>query len=492
MFQPEEIDLKSYGRLLARRRRLVLLTVAAFVALAIVLNTVTEPVYRATTRLEVGKEPNRSPLTGEAIASDGWNSDNVALFTTAELVTNRTLLREVVGALRASGELRMEPSRRKAARNLMSRVLGSPPVVGPTGIAFAGQTTQETGPGDAEVGREIDWLLGITTVKPINETRLVTIQVDHWEPWIAKAIADTLAHRFVAYEERKRNEADSNRLVYLRQQLEEVRGRIEGSERILYSSHQLGLSVLDGRLKQLSETIANLNEAYLKAKTDRLAAEARLNLVRAALKDGLASSDGLPIQDESVQGLYKELLQTRTELARAREVYKSKHPRIMVLESQLQSTQENIRTELNKAVATLEADYAMLKGREDSLRASIDQSENELRDTNDRQGQHTALESELKSNRDLYTLLMAKVQEVEIGGEVRQPLVDIVEAATLSPEPVRPRKALNLALGLIVGLMSGAGLALLTEYLRRTVKTPRDVTQVLELPILGMIPRSQQ
>src|SRR5438094_139780 len=328
MFQPEEIDLKSYSRLLARRRRLVLLTVAAFVALAIVLNTVTEPVYRATTRLEVGKEPNRSPLTGEAIASDDWNSDNVALFTAAELVTNRTLLREVVGALRASGQLRMEPSRRKAARNLISRVLGSPPVVGPTGIAIAGPTTPETAPGDAEVGHEIDWLLGITTVKPINETRLVTIQVDHWEPRIAKAIADTLAHRFVAYEERKRNQADANRLVYLRQQLEEVRGRIEGSERILYSSHQLGLSVLDGRLKQLGETIANLNEAYLKARTDRLAAEARLNLVRAALKDGLASSDGLPIQDESVQGLYKELLQTRTELARAREVYKSKHPRI--------------------------------------------------------------------------------------------------------------------------------------------------------------------
>ena len=83
-------------------------------------------------------------------------------------------------------------------------------------------------------------------------------------------------------------------------------------------------------------------------------------------------------------------------------------------------------------------------------------------------------------------------EALQIGGEVRQPLVDIVEAATLSPEPVRPRKALNLALGLIVGLMSGTGLALLMEYLRRTVKTPRDVTQILELPILGMIPRSSQ
>src|SRR6266496_2020049 len=124
MFNPEEIDLKSYGRLIVRRRRLVLLTSFAFLLLAIALNAVTEPVYRATTRLEVRKEPNRSPLTGEAIASDNWNSDNVALFTAAELVTNRTLLREVVEALRSSGDLRMEPPRRKAALNFMSRVLG--------------------------------------------------------------------------------------------------------------------------------------------------------------------------------------------------------------------------------------------------------------------------------------------------------------------------------------------------------------------------------
>src|SRR6266571_4016574 len=167
MFQPEEIDLKSYGRLLARRRRLILLTVFAFVALAIVLNTMTQPVYRATTRLEVRKEPNRSPLTGEAIASDNWNSDNVALFTAAELVTNRTLLREVVEALRSSGQLRMEPPRRSTARNLMSRMLGNPPVVGLTGIASADQTTPERGPSEVQVRREIDWLLAITTVKPI-------------------------------------------------------------------------------------------------------------------------------------------------------------------------------------------------------------------------------------------------------------------------------------------------------------------------------------
>ena len=44
---------------------------------------------------------------------------------------------------------------------------------------------------------------------------------------------------------------------------------------------------------------------------------------------------------------------------------------------------------------------------------------------------------------------------------------------------------------MIVGLTAGIGIALLLEFMRRTIKTPKDVTDVLHLPILGMIPRSQ-
>src|SRR5262249_49057105 len=160
-----------------------------------------------------------------------------------------------------------------------------------------------------------------------------------------------------------------------------------------------------------------------------------------------------------------------TELARAREVYKGRHPRLTMLESQLESTRQNIRTELNKAVDELQADYEVLKNREESLQASISQAEGDVRETNDRVGQHTALGSELKSNRDVSSMLIAKAQELQISGEVQQPLVAVVDAATLGAKPVRPRKTLNLMLGGMVGLMSGAGLALLMEFVRRTIKT---------------------
>jgi polysaccharide biosynthesis transport protein len=487
MFHPPEFELKTYALLMRRRLRLIVGVVSGCILAALFLNIVTEPVYRASTRIEVRKEPDRSPLTGEAIANYGWNSDNVALYTAAELLTNRALLRDVVEALRKSGNLMTEPPRRGKMRNLFGRMMGRVP--GISDVANAGESNPAP-LSEEDVNRDIDWLLEITHVKPISDTRLVQIQADHWVPRIAQVIADTLARKFVVYEDRKRAEGDLSRLDFLNRQLKDLRGEIEDRERILYSSHELGLNGLDSKLKQLTETTGHMNGEYVKAKSDRLACEARIKQVNKALRDSMMSWDELPVQNETVQVLWRELLQTRTELARAREVYRPRHPKLMILESQLQSLQDNIRAELHKAVGALESEYAMLQGREQGLKSSMQQTDEELRVIDDRAGKFTALESELKSKREVYALLIAKAQELQIAGEVKQSLVAVVEPATLEPGPIRPRPALNLAMGLIVGLTAGAGLALLLEFVRRTIKAPKDITDTLHLPVLGMIPKS--
>src|SRR5262245_31751347 len=105
MFKTDEIDLKYYWSVVRRRSRVILASVGACVLLATLFNVLTQPVYRATTRIEVSKEPTRSALTGEAIASEDWRSDDIALFTTAELITARSLMREVVSTLHQRGIL---------------------------------------------------------------------------------------------------------------------------------------------------------------------------------------------------------------------------------------------------------------------------------------------------------------------------------------------------------------------------------------------------
>jgi capsular polysaccharide biosynthesis protein len=67
--------------------------------------------------------------------------------------------------------------------------------------------------------------------------------------------------------------------------------------------------------------------------------------------------------------------------------------------------------------------------------------------------------------------------------------VQIVDPALdqANPTPVKPKKALNIAIALILGFMVSIGLAFLLEYLDNRIRTEEDVKRYLNLPVLGTI-----
>ncbi len=67
--------------------------------------------------------------------------------------------------------------------------------------------------------------------------------------------------------------------------------------------------------------------------------------------------------------------------------------------------------------------------------------------------------------------------------------ITILSAAKLSenPSPVKPNKMLNIAVAAVIGLMLGVGLALLFELLDTTIKSEKDIEDVLGLPIMGVV-----
>jgi len=68
----------------------------------------------------------------------------------------------------------------------------------------------------------------------------------------------------------------------------------------------------------------------------------------------------------------------------------------------------------------------------------------------------------------------------------------IVSRATASPRPVSPNRALNLAIGVILGLLVGIALSFLMEVLDRTIKDSRYISDELELTVLGNVPKMSQ
>jgi uncharacterized protein involved in exopolysaccharide biosynthesis len=65
--------------------------------------------------------------------------------------------------------------------------------------------------------------------------------------------------------------------------------------------------------------------------------------------------------------------------------------------------------------------------------------------------------------------------------------VSVIQPAELPLAPVRPKKALTIFMGFIVGLLGGFGVAYVFTYFDDTFKNNADVEKLLELPVLASI-----
>ena len=55
------------------------------------------------------------------------------------------------------------------------------------------------------------------------------------------------------------------------------------------------------------------------------------------------------------------------------------------------------------------------------------------------------------------------------------------------PSPVSPQPLVNIAIGLILGVLLALGIAFLREFLDKRVKTEEEVEKILDLPVLGTV-----
>ena len=472
-------DMRTAWRVVSRNQWVVSGSVLAFVGLALLLNATTRAVYRTSARIEIKQVPSRSSLTGETIESQTQLSENLALFTTAELVTNRVLIEQLARSLKASGiALAPAPVRLLLPGQAQNWL---------TQLPFGSARTVASEADRAQ--HDVDWLLKTVSVRPVRDTRLVDIQAEHSEPAAAADIANRTAQMFVEFEATRRFEADRTRLAYLESQIEAVRGIIQSSERTLYGTREANPELLQGRSRQLSQAIGEASGSYIRTHTDRLTVEAQLQRAYAFRLDSTLNVASLPVQTPALDDLHLQLLMAETDLAKAKHFYRDRSPELVTAESQVMALREGLRRELDKAISDLAGQRETLVARENTLRQTLGENETGLRSMTDRAYQNSTLESELSTNRELYSLLLKKAQEQRIAQTIEPALVEIVVPARQPLRQARPRKALNIALGIVVGFLFGTGLAFGLESLRRTIRTPNDVVHRLHLPVMGMIPK---
>ena len=78
--------------------------------------------------------------------------------------------------------------------------------------------------------------------------------------------------------------------------------------------------------------------------------------------------------------------------------------------------------------------------------------------------------------------------KIELSGQFSGNNIRVIDPAIAPEKPVRPRKLINLAIGLLGGGLLGLMLVFVLEFLDQSVKSSEDLEEKLGLPFLGFVP----
>ena len=84
-----------------------------------------------------------------------------------------------------------------------------------------------------------------------------------------------------------------------------------------------------------------------------------------------------------------------------------------------------------------------------------------------------------------------RAEQLQVLGSLQTGNAELVQRAQVPESPSSPDTARNVVLGVIFGLLLGVGLAFLLEQLDRRVRDPREFEELLERPLLALIPESR-
>jgi uncharacterized protein involved in exopolysaccharide biosynthesis len=159
-----------------------------------------------------------------------------------------------------------------------------------------------------------------------------------------------------------------------------------------------------------------------------------------------------------------------------------------------QSTGLNpLRQSLETELARGRVDLAGAEGRHEMLLGQVAQYEAQLSRLESSTAPYEDLNRKVKQSEESYQLYKQKEEEARITDELDENKitnVSVAEAPAQPQLPARPNRPLNLAMGIVLGLLLSAGSVFVVELMRDTVTTPRELEALTGQRVLASMPKN--
>lgn len=322
---------------------------------------------------------------------------------------------------------------------------------------------------------------------------------------IAELAARTLIERsrqFLFQEQREAYELVRRELDDLRRQLDDAESR-QWAYR-----EQMGFLTHEPVLQEMEEKTAELREA----RTMREETLARLIEIEAALEqNSLELPDALgSVSETTVARLIEELEELLGEKAELMVIWQEGSPGLQEIDQLIQDKRDAIRIAINQLHGTSGGGSGYWERRQELYRQRVDlelqlttydiristlekllsEMVNQLPQLAEQRFEHEKLQLETEQIRQQFNRMLEKEFELKTAQNRAAATLERRDAIAIVPAFTGRASSIwsMLVLGALLGFLAGFGWSVMDEMMDTSIRSPEDVTQFIQLEVLGMIP----
>lgn len=512
----EEISLQDYIRVLRKRKWTIFAVTITAIIIVLIANFFMQPVYKTTTTVLLSKISSPQAIFGSAESSLLFGQAD-EIETQIEILKSYSIAKGVAEKL--PPDIFEEAQAQNFARKLetfrwLINVLDILHLKNFAASILLGiSDTPKNGEEKAISEEEEAIILQVRksiTVSALKNTNIIEINSENINPQLASIIANGTASVFVE-ESRSINRSRATEAKrFIEEQLIEKETELkQAEEEKLEYKRQENILYLDEETKINIEQLANFQSQEIEANNQIVENKAQLAEVHRQLgkqAETYISSETITT-NPAVRELQSQLTNLEIQLPTLLEKYSKGSPQVSEAEIKIRETKNKISEKVAEIVGskvstrnpiyqtllaqvvTLETTLISLEAKKESLASSVKEYEDRLERLPDKELYLARLERAIKVSESTYIILLEKYQEARINEAMELGDIRVIDEARIPKYPIKPNKKLNLAIGGILGLMLGVMLTFFMEYMDNTIKTTEDVERILDLPILGVIPK---
>jgi len=468
---------------------LALLVGAVYVARA-------TPLYTATAQLLL--DPRKEKAAGQdAIISD-VNLDLPTVESQIAVIKSSALLRRVVAKERLVNDMEFGAAPMgDSGRSLLATVRGffSSRAQGEKDDKAREEAISASLEAMApETAATLENLRNAVNVARAGQAYVLTVSVTSADPAKAARLSNAVADAYVVDKLDARFEAAKRASAWLSDRLVELRQQLRDSEEAVARSRaDNNLPASGGANATLNqEQLGQLNARLVAARAETAERKARLDILQKieARNGGLAS---LPdaLSSGAIADLRKQAAEISRQEADLLARYSANHPSVVNLRAQAADVRRAIGAEAQRLAANIRNDYELARAREEAVEQTLREVTGRTDHDSSKMIMLRELERTAAVNKSLFEdfLQRARVTQEQSTFEARD--ARVITAASAPTTPTSPKKAQALLVALLVGLALGGGGAYAMELLNAGFTTPRQLEDVLCLPLLASISRME-